>query len=207
AAWFGEPLVPHFTRDHGKTWTACAGLTAGLRVIADPHDAARFYAYDADNGAVLVSTDGAAHFAVRATGLPKTPVATGGPRWRPPAGALFAAPDQPGELWLAARFAGLFRSTDGGASFTPVGGPAEAYSLGFGASAPGQTHSALYLAGKLGELKGLFRSDDCGATWLRINDDAHQFGSLGHVTGDPRIFGRVYFATGGRGVFYGDPQL
>ena len=26
-----------------------------------------------------------------------------------------------------------------------------------------------------------------------------------HVTGDPRIYGRVYFATGGRGVLYGEP--
>ena len=206
AAWAGEPVVAHLTRDRGDTWIACAGLRPGLRVIADPLEAARFYAYDADNGTVLVSDDGAATFAVRATGLPKTPVDDGTPRWRPPAGLLYAAPDRTGELWLAARFAGLFRSTDGGATFAAVGRPAEAYSLGFGAAAPAQTHPALYLAGKIGELKGLFRSDDAGATWRRINNDAEQFGSLGHVTGDPRIFGRVYFATGGRGIFYGDPR-
>jgi hypothetical protein len=39
---------------------------------------------------------------------------------------------------------------------------------------------------------------------VRINDDQHQYGSIGSVTGDPRIYGRVYFATGGRGVIYGD---
>ncbi len=205
AAWVGEPLTPHFTRDHGATWTACAGLPAGLRVIADPADAATFYAYDPATGTLYASTDSAAHFAARATGLAKQAPGDGQPRWRPPAGLLYTAPDRAGELWLASRESGLFRSTDGGASFARLAGPAEAYSLGFGAPAPGGTQSTLYLVGKLGPTKGLFRSTDGGATWLRINDDAHQFGALGHVTGDPRLFGRVYFATGGRGIFYGDP--
>ena len=44
------------------------------------------------------------------------------------------------------------------------------------------------------------------AQWQRINDDAHRFGRPYSVTGDPRIAGRVYFATGGRGIFYGDPR-
>ena len=48
----------------------------------------------------------------------------------------------------------------------------------------------------------------CGVrvNWQRINDDAHQYGEVGYVTGDPRVFGRVYFATGGRGIFRGDPK-
>lgn len=205
AAWVGEPLAPQVTRDRGVTWTASAGLPAGAHVIADPVAPQRFYAYDADHGTLFVSTDGAAHFAARATDLPRTPITSGPPRWRPPAGLLYAAPARSGELWLASRDAGLFRSVDGGATFAPIAGPVEAYSLGFGAPAPGRTNATLYLAGKIGALKALFRSDDSGATWLRINDDAQQFGSLGHVTGDPRLFGRVYFATGGRGIFYGDP--
>ena len=81
----------------------------------------------------------------------------------------------------------------------------EAYSLGFGKAAPGQKYPALYLAGKVSNLQALFRSDDAGKTWVRISDDQHQYGWINHVTGDPRIYGRVYFATGGRGIIYGDP--
>ena len=44
------------------------------------------------------------------------------------------------------------------------------------------------------------------ATWLRINDDQHQWGLVLHITGDPRKFGRVYVGTHGRGTFYGDPR-
>jgi hypothetical protein len=63
----------------------------------------------------------------------------------------------------------------------------------------------LFLTGKIESVQGLFRSDDAGTSWVRINDEQHQFGSISHVTGDPRIYGRVYFATGGRGILCGDP--
>ncbi len=52
----------------------------------------------------------------------------------------------------------------------------------------------------------LMPANDAGATWQRINDDQHQYGYISRVTGDPRIFGRVYFATGGCGVIYGEPR-
>ena len=52
---------------------------------------------------------------------------------------------------------------------------------------------------------GIFRSTDKGKTWQRINDDQHLFGNLTHaITGDSEIFGRVYFATNGRGIVMGD---
>ena len=43
------------------------------------------------------------------------------------------------------------------------------------------------------------------ASWVRINDDQHQWGLVLHVTGDPKVYGRVYVGTHGRGTLYGDP--
>ena len=111
-----------------------------------------------------------------------------------------------GDLWLAFRSNGLYHSSDAGATFTKLAAVQESYSLGFGKAAAGRNYPALYLTGKVGTLQALFRSDDAGATWVRINDDQHQYGWINHVTGDPRIYGRVYFATGGRGIIYGDPH-
>ena len=60
--------------------------------------------------------------------------------------------------------------------------------------------------GKIGGVDGFFRSTDKGVSWVRINDDQHQFGGGGAITGDPRVFGRVYLGTGGRGILYGEPR-
>jgi len=61
------------------------------------------------------------------------------------------------------------------------------------------------LIGAVDGVQGVFRSDDIGASWTRINDAQHQFGWISHINGDLRIYGHVYFATGGRGVIYGEP--
>jgi photosystem II stability/assembly factor-like uncharacterized protein len=189
--------APCFSSDLGSHWTACAGLTDDLRVVADTVDAGRFYAFDAPAGRVFASTNGAVSFSATEAVLP---VASGF------GGAtLSVAPGLVGDLWLAGRAAGLFHSTNGGASFAKLENVRAAGSLGFGRAAAGRFFPALYLAGEIGGVRGVFRSEDAGASWTRINDDQHQYGWISHVTGDPRIYGRVYFGTSGRGVIYGDP--
>jgi hypothetical protein len=83
-------------------------------------------------------------------------------------------------------------------TFARVDAVEEAYSLGFGGP-------AVYLHGKVDGILGIFRSDNAGSSFVRLNDGAHQFGSVRHVIGDPRVPGRVYVATGGRGILRGDP--
>ena len=51
---------------------------------------------------------------------------------------------------------------------------------------------------------GFFRSDNAGASWIRINDDLHNFGYQNDLVADPRVYGRVYLATSGRGVVIGE---
>jgi len=54
---------------------------------------------------------------------------------------------------------------------------------------------------------GIYRSDDIGETWTRINDDGHEWGGPGNgnfVMGDRNVYGRAFMSTAGRGIVYGD---
>jgi xyloglucan-specific exo-beta-1,4-glucanase len=74
-----------------------------------------------------------------------------------------------------------------------------------GAPRSGSTTLTLYLGAQLTSQSGqLFRSTDNGASWVRIDDAAHEYGYTDTIQADPRIFGRVYLGTGGRGIVYGD---
>ncbi|MFF0025874.1 1,4-beta-glucanase [Streptomyces sp. NPDC004082] len=194
--WDGTRYAAHRSVDGGATWTEVTSFPKGATPVADPVDPALFYAYDTGTGTLYASTDGGASFAARADGLP-----LGDSQFR-----LAAAPGRTGDLWLSAKGEGLHRSTDGGAGFARVGSCRSSYTLGFGRAARGAGYPALYQVGSTGTVTAVLRSDDEARTWVRIDDDAHRWGWTGEVvTGDPRIHGRVYLGTNGRGIQYGDP--
>ena len=118
---------------------------------------------------------------------------------------LYPTPGRSGDLWIAA-YDGLHHSTDDGKSFVRMPAVDQLHAFGFGKSAPGKSYPALYLIGAVHGVHAIFRSDDEGEHWTRINDDLHQWGLLLQISGDPRIYGRVYVGTHGRGVLYGDPM-
>jgi photosystem II stability/assembly factor-like uncharacterized protein len=194
------------TEDRGKTWFVPDGLPAGVRVIADKADPKLWYAVDYTARRVLVSRDGAHSFlSAPAKGLPAD-LSSAAPHGRESPLALVATPGRAGELWflVAGR---LYRSSDGAQSFAAASGSDIKIQLfGLGKAAPGASAPALYAVGQKGALKAIWRSIDGGSTWSRINDDQHQWGlRFRMLSGDPRIFGRVYVATDGRGIIYGDP--
>ena len=204
--WTPQRSEPYYSLNRGNKWIPCGGLLSGACVVADPVNPAQFYAYAARDGRVLISTNGAATFTPTAATFPAAENFDGGFGGGGGAGAVLSAmPGVEGNLWLAFRSHGLYHSADTGATFTKLDIVQAADSLGFGKAAPNQKYPALFLAGTVGDLQALFRSDDEGKTWARISDDQHQYGWISQVTGDPRIYGRVYFATGGRGIIYGDP--
>ncbi|MEU9982262.1 RICIN domain-containing protein [Streptomyces sp. NPDC050856] len=192
--WTQAGQAPYRSTDRGASWSKVSGLGTGAVVVADRSSARTFYSLS--GGTLHASTDGGATFTARATGLPAD-------------GRLTAVPGVAGDLWIAGGGKGLLRSTDGGRTFTTLNTVRSASAVGFGKAAPGAAYQALYLIGTVKDVTGVFRSTDKGATWLRVNDDAHQWGGIGGVgviTGDPDTYGRVYVGTNGRGLQYGDPS-
>jgi photosystem II stability/assembly factor-like uncharacterized protein len=211
--WTPQEQVPHVTSDKGAQWTACAGLPKDTRVVADRVNPKRFYGIALFDGKLFESVDGAAHFTERPLvlpgGLPKR--GGGGDDNRSDRGddrggqdRIYATPGREHDLWLAA-YDGLYHSAAAGKDFVRSAAVDQIHAFGFGKAAPHAKMAALYLVGTVQGQRGFFRSTDGGDTWLRINDDQHQWGLVLHIAGDPKKFGRVYVGTHGRGTFYGDP--
>lgn len=194
--WDGTKYAAHRSTDNGTTWSEVSSFPKGATPVADPADPTLFYAYDTDTGTLYVSTDSGLSFTARATGLP-----SGDSQFK-----LVAAPGRTGDLWVSTKWNGLYRSTDGGAGFAKVASCWASYTLGFGKAADGADYPAIYQVGSTEAITAVYRSDDEAKSWVRINDDAHQWGWIGEVVvGDPRVYGRVYLATNGRGIQYGEP--
>ncbi len=186
--------------DHGKTWTACTGWpqTPGqtLVPVADKVADGVFYVHDRSGGSILISVDGGLSFKAIVSGLPAVPT------WA--RSQLAIVPTRMRDLWLALPD-GLVHSRDSGAAFASVKGVEAAWAIGFGAAAIKDGYPAVYLYGTVRGQEGLWRSDDEGSTWVRINDDRHQFGDMHAITGDMLEYGTIYIAPHGRGILVGKP--
>ena len=196
ALWSPSGTGVYYTTTYGSSWTASTGIPAGAVIASDRVNSKVYYGYSA--GAFYVSTNGGASFtATAATGLPSS-------------GNVYvkAVPGASGDVWLtggSSTVSGIWHSTNSGASFTKLSSATAAINLGLGKSATAGGYPALYAIATVNGVQGIFRSDDAGASWTRINDNAHQWGNIGGaITGDPRIYGRVYVGTNGRGIVYGD---
>ncbi|MDX3578926.1 MULTISPECIES: 1,4-beta-glucanase [unclassified Streptomyces] len=194
--WDGTRYPAQRSADNGATWSEVASFPKGATPLADPADPTRFYAYDTDTGTLFASTDRGLTFTGRAGGLP-----SGDTQFQ-----LAAAPGRSGDLWLSTKWNGLYRSTDGGAAFTKLTSCWASYTVAFGKAAAGAAYPAVYQVGSTDTITAVYRSDDGARTWARINDDRRQWGWIGAtIAADPRVYGRVYIATNGRGIQYGEP--
>jgi hypothetical protein len=211
--WTPDHEAPSVTHDQGAAWKPAQGLPAGTRVIADPENAQFFYAIAPQDRRLYHSTDAGATSSAQHFSLQNAPATSATPHGDPRGGQdrLYAAPGREGDLWFAA-FDGLYHAASSAPpresqeiSFAHLPGVTEIQAFGFGKAAPGHSYPALYLAGTIHGQPGIFRSIDEARSWVRINDDQHQWGLILQIAGDPRIYGRVYVGTHGRGILYGDP--
>lgn len=224
--WSVANSVPHYTTDGGLTWRATnlpalerLTVNRGYRVVADRQNPNKVYAYDSGGAwwgtnapGFFYSTDGGRSFtrstAPALTSLHRSSFQT---TW------IAVNPYAEGDVWLADGLT-LYHSVDAGVSWQqltalqPVWGdnptwmtPAifGATSVALGRPAPGATYSAaVYAVGVMNGVWGLYRSDDGGGTWSRMNDDQHQFGGMGNLAADHEVHGRVYVSGTGRGLLY-----
>ncbi|KAK0103302.1 hypothetical protein ONS95_005332 [Cadophora gregata] len=189
---------PYATQDFGKTWTSPRGLSVQTgNFSADKVQPKTFYAFD--TGVWYISTDGGVSYTSKTSKQTGLPAGAGA---APVVNFLKA-----GEIWLPLGPNGLWHSTNFGSSWSKIGGSGiTASQFSVGAPAPGRKNPALYLWGKVSKngVQGVYRSDDAGASWVRINDEAHQYGGPKLIVADTRVYGRVYLGTFGRGIVYAD---
>ena len=118
---------------------------------------------------------------------------------------VVATPGREEEVWISLEENGLWKTIDGGENFTHVQGIGSARLFSWGAPAPGTSIPTAFCYGTMNEVWGLYRSVDMGYSWVRINDDKHQFPSGAKaIAGDRQKFGRVFIGTGGCGILYGE---
>jgi len=176
--------------DFGKSWRKSEGLAGNVELVADGVTPTRTYAL---SGAKLYMSDDTARSfqPVDSIGLPAAH------------GRMRATEYLIGDLWIPAQ-TGLFHSVDAGKIFRKLPYFESVESIGFGKPVAGQRFPTIFVNGKNEGIVGLFRSDDKGLTWTRISGPFGASEVHGVVTGDPRIYGRVYIGTKDRGILYGD---
>ena len=119
--------------------------------------------------------------------------------------SLHAAYGREGFLTISCRN-GFYVSEDGGTKFTRNNDFNEVAGSCFGVHKPGSTIPALYVFGDYKGIFGVYRSDDLGKSWVRINDDSNPPPTRIHsMEGDRSVYGRIFIATDGAGAFYGQP--
>jgi photosystem II stability/assembly factor-like uncharacterized protein len=203
--WAPEKQPAMWSRDHGKSWQLSEGWPkdrdAYLEPVADRQLEGVFYVHNLQKGTVLISVDGGQSFQPSITGLPKLEA------WE--STQLISAPGKVRDLWLAVS-GGLVHLPGLDQPAVEIKSVDQAWKIALGKGAPGVSYHSLYVWGKVSlgaePVAGLFRSDDAGLSFKRIDDDHHRYGTLLSMTADPLEHGTVFLAPKGRGVVVGRPR-
>lgn len=205
----GENEVPYFTQDRGKTWTRSQGAPSSLMttvwqwnqpLASDKVEGKQFYIYK--DGKFYRSTDNGATWQTTVTNLPNLNMDWASNAWS----TVKAAPGVKGEVWISFNQQGLYRSSNGGTSFTQLPNVQQAYLFAFGKNAPNRQNPTVFVYGTVNNIEGIFRSDNFGETWAKIDVEGQAIGKdPKFMEGDRQVYGRVYIGTGGRGIYYGQP--
>jgi hypothetical protein len=212
-----------YTVDGGQSWYECQGLPnaptgqpifyAPLPLCADTVRAGTFYYYDGKSAALYRSASQGATWSMVSSGevLPKLPTYE-----------LRCQPGAAGDLWLAEEqdtaswqngypppsTDGLYHSSDGGVTWSKLSKVTRSFTFSFGKAGTNGLNS-LFIYGRLSgdRTDKIYWSTDLGNTWKNIQDPAKPIGNQPwYIEGSQQTYGRLFIATGGRGVYWGDPS-
>lgn len=209
AIWVPEGASAYLTLNGGQTWQPSLGAPHDIisdrwnytqPLASDRVSSVLFYLFL--RGAFYGSTDGGRSFSQIAS----LPAPTFDPRSGLPGPSIKATPGVRGQVFVCLQDSGLFRSDDAGHSFSRVSGVDRCQLFALGRPMPASSVPTLFVYGLVDGIAGIFRSSDLGRSYLRIDSKSQPIGDQAMVMeGDPRVFGRVYIGTNGRGTFYGEP--
>jgi xyloglucan-specific exo-beta-1,4-glucanase len=190
-----------YTTNNGGSWSSCSGVSLGdAAPVADQVNSNYFYIYHPSTGQMFRSSNKGVNFSVAGT----PGASTANHPWE--SVLIRTVPGLEGHIWVPLAGNGLKYSTNSGAAYTTVANVTYCKSIGIGKAVSGASYPTIFIWGTVSGVTGLFRSTDQGATWIRMNDDAHEFGGAPLLVGDMNVAGRVYMgAGGGRGLIYWDP--
>ncbi len=188
----------YYTTNNGASWSSCSGVSVkDAAPVADPVNPNYFYIINPSTGQMYRSSNKGAGFSVAGT----PGASTANHPWE--SVLIRTVPGLEGHIWVPLGRNGLKYSTDHGATYTNLSNVTYCKSIGIGKKMSGANYPTVFIWGTVSGVTGLFRSTDQGASWLRINDDAHEFGGAPFLIGDKNVEGRVYQAPGGaRGLIY-----
>ena len=194
-------MTPIYTCDRGKTWHEVPGQTGVVPMHADGADSSVFYIYTS-NKLYTYHLD---------TETEEMTYTTTNIMYVKNEHTMAVVPGRTGDIWMARGSSGLTHVTNANEQSPTIKNISLTYVTCVGVGCPKEEggYPSIYIWGRprVSNKIGLYRSDDEGTTWVRINDDQHQFGGPGNaqfVKGDMNVFGRVYMSTVGRGVICGE---
>ena len=199
-----------YSDDFGETWNISQGLPSNIytgtdanlsinNIEADKVNANQFYVYDHNTGEFYYSTDYGHNFTKSESLLPKTTQKENT--------TVVAHPRRAGEVYIGAVDSGLYKSVNGLVTVEKLVGVDEIEGFSFGAPTGEGDICQMYLLGKINGQRALYRSDDDGATWVKMNDERNAFAKAICIEGDKTRKNTVYIGTSGRGTFVCRPYV